>query len=442
MRITMICIGSTGDVRPYLVLGRELRRRGHEVSICAFATFESAVRAEGLGFRPVSGDVKTFMANLMNGANGVAFLKQVRDTMREFIEPFLADLEAATEGAQAIIGTYFGQVFQSLAEMRRVPYVQTHYFPIDPNPQAPIASAPGQRVGKAWNLATYQLGHLLISTLEKYYLSDWRQSRGMSPRKLEAAPSYELCGHLIPVLYAISPLIMPRPARWGENIHMTGFWLDRRESSYQPDPALDDFLAAGEKPVYIGFGSMNAGDMAETLDIVREAVRESGVRAVLSTGWGGVTVPPEENLYVAGFVPHDWLFDRVSAVVHHGGAGTTAAGITAGRPTLVVPFGGDQPFWATRVKALGLGPHAIPRDRLTAPRLARALTDLTETPKYRVAARELGERLRLEQGEVIAANIIEHELRKWLREEGLPPDPALEQNRPAPPGPAASAPAG
>ena len=126
---------------------------------------------------------------------------------------------------------------------------------------------------------------------------------------------------------------------------------------------------------------------------------------------------------MAGFVPHDWLFDRVSAVVHHGGAGTTAAGITAGRPTLVVPFGGDQPFWATRVKALGIGPHAIPRDRLTAPRLARALTDLTETPKYRVAARELGERLRLERGEFIAANIIEHELRKWLREEGLPPDP-------------------
>lgn len=390
MRITMICIGSTGDVRPYLVLGRELRRRGHEVSICAFANFASAVKAEGLGFKPVSGDVKTFMANLMNGANGVAFLKQVRDTLREFIEPFLADLEAATEDAQAIVGTYFGQVFQSLAEMRHVPYVQTQYFPIDPNPQAPIASAPGQRVGKAWNLATYQLGHLLISTLEKYYLSDWRQSRGMSPRKLEAAPCYELCGHLIPVLYAISPLIMPRPARWGENIHMTGFWLDRRESTYQPDPALADFLAAGEKPVYIGFGSMTAGDMAETLDIAREAVLLSGVRAVLSTGWGGVDVPPAENLYVAGFVPHDWLFDRVSAVVHHGGAGTTAAGITAGRPTLVVPFGGDQPFWATRVKALGIGPHAIPRDRLTAPRLARALVDLTETPKYRVARARAG----------------------------------------------------
>ena len=113
MRITMICIGSTGDVRPYLVLGRELRRRGHEVSVCAFASFASAVKAEGLGFRPVSGDVKTFMANLMNGANGVAFLRQVRDTLREFIEPFLADLEAATEGAQAVIGTYFGQVFQS-----------------------------------------------------------------------------------------------------------------------------------------------------------------------------------------------------------------------------------------------------------------------------------------------------------------------------------------
>ena len=109
------------------------------------------------------------MANLMNGANGVAFLKQVREHHARIHRAVPADLEAATEGAQAVIGTYFGQVFQSLAEMRHVPYVQTHYFPIDPNPQAPIASAPGQRVGKAWNLATYQLGHLLISTLEKYY---------------------------------------------------------------------------------------------------------------------------------------------------------------------------------------------------------------------------------------------------------------------------------
>ncbi len=243
----------------------------------------------------------------------------------------------------------------------------------------------------------------------------------MSPRKREAAPSYELNGHTIPVLYAMSPLIMPRPTRWGENIHMTGYWLDDAASDYVPDPALEAFLSDGEPPVYIGFGSMTSGDMGDTLRIVMEAVKQSGVRAVLSTGWGGVSVPSRKDLFVAQFVPHDWLFKRVSAVVHHGGAGTTAAGILAGKPTLIIPFGGDQPFWGNRAYTLGLGPKPIPRDKLTVPKLTKALSLLTGTKKYRVAARELGERLHLENGAVIAANIIEHELRKWLREEGREP---------------------
>jgi len=421
MRITMICIGSTGDVRPYIVLGRELKARGHEITICAFADFEPVILKEGFHFKPVNGDVKALMANLMNGSTGVGFLKQVRDSLIDIIDPFLEDLEAACDGAEAIIGTYLGQVFQSLAEVRHIPYIQTHYFPMDKNPETPITSAPGQHGGKAWNLASYQLGHFVVSVMEKYYLADWREKHGMSPRKLEATPKYQLNGHTIPVLYAISPLVMPRPATWGENIHMTGFWRDDRDIDFTPSPELSAFLEAGEKPIYVGFGSMVSGDMGETLEIVLDAIRDSGVRAILSKGWGGKDIPVSDNVFVADFVPHDWLFNHVAAVVHHGGAGTTAAGIQAGCPTLVVPFGGDQPFWAGRVKDLGIGPKAIPRDKLTVSRLSKALTDLTSTKKYRVAARELGERLRLEQGHIIAANIVEHELRKWLREEGREP---------------------
>lgn len=417
MRITMICIGSTGDVRPYIVLGRELKARGHDVALCAFATFESLVTQNGLRFLPVSGDAKMFMSNLLDGSSGVAYLKQVRDTLRAFITPFLRDLEEATEGAEAIVATYLGQVLRSFAEMRRVPFVQTHYFPMDLNTQTPISSAPGQHVGKIWNAATYPLAYLLVSTLEKYYLSDWREAHGLAPRKLSTTGDYELMGHTIPVLYALSPLIMPRPTTWGENIHMTGYWRELPAQDYTPPPELEAFLASGEKPVYIGFGSMSSGNMEETLDIVAQAVRQSGVRAVLSIGWGKACVKGREDLYVADYVPHDWLFEQVSAVVHHGGAGTTAAGILAGRPTLIIPFGGDQPFWGNRVHALGIGPRPIARDRLTSERLARALGALTSTPRYRVAARELGQRLRLENGAANAADIIESELQKWRDEE-------------------------
>jgi len=418
----MICIGSTGDVRPYIVLGRELKARGHEITICAFQDFEPTVAKEGLGFKGINGDVKAMMANLMNGSTGVSFLKQVRDSLVDIIDPFLEELDAACEGAEAIIATYLGQIFQSLAEVRRIPYIQTHYFMMDKNPEAPITSAPGQRKGgKAWNLISYELGYFIVSVMEKYYLADWREKRGMAPRRLEGSPKYELNGHTIPVLYAMSPLVMPRPANWGENIHMTGFWRDERDVHFTPSPELSAFLEAGEKPIYIGFGSMVSGDMGETLNIVMDAIRESGVRAILSRGWGGENIPADPNVFVADFVPHDWLFQHVAGVVHHGGAGTTAAGIQAGCPTLVVPFGGDQPFWAARVQDLGIGPKAIPRDKLTVSRLSKAFMDLTTTKKYRVAARELGERLRLEKGAVTAANIVEHELRKWLREEGREP---------------------
>ena len=421
MRITMICIGSTGDVRPYIILGRELKARGHDVAICAFSEFEQSILNEGMRYKRMRGDAKTLMGTLMNGSSGVMFLKQARDALVNLMDTILEDFEAACEDAEAICATFLGEVIQSIAEAKKVPYIQTHYYPMDFNYDTPIASAPGQRAGKVWNKATYQLAYMLISILEKYYLDDWREAHGMKPRKLVTKPKYELNGHTVPVLYAMSPLVMPRPSEWGENIHMTGFWLGKGTPDYTPDPALEAFLHNGEKPIYVGFGSMVNAEMRETLDVVLEALRQSNTRAVLSTGWGGVKIPERDDIFVADFVPHDWLFRHVAAVVHHGGAGTTAAGIQAGRPTLIVPFGGDQPFWGARAGELGIGPKAIPRDKLNVSRLTKAFIDLKETKKYAVAARELGERLQKEDGAVIAANIIEHELRKWLRDEGREP---------------------
>ena len=420
----MICIGSMGDVRPYIVLGRELKKRGHDIAICAFASFADTVKKENMRFKPISGNVSQFMANIMKpGAKGVAFLKEVKDSFIDIRESFLGDLEAACDDAEAVIATFFGQVFQSIAEVRHVPYIQTQYYPMDMNSMAPISSAPGQRAGRAWNLTTYQLGYLLISLIEKTYLAQWRSSRGMSPRKLHRQPDYMLNGHVIPVVYAMSPLVMPRPTTWGENIHMTGAWLDDQQSDYQPSAELKAFLDAGKPPVYIGFGSMTGNNTAKIYKVVRDAVRSSGTRAILCTGWSKTDVQSEHDLCVVSFVPHDWLFPRVSAVVHHGGAGTTAAGLEAGKPTLIIPFGGDQPFWGERVRALGVGPKPIPRERLSATKLAKALHLLTSTRSYQVAARELGEHMRAEHGVEIAANIIEHELRKWLRDEHR--DPAI-----------------
>lgn len=417
MHITMISIGSTGDVRPYLLLGRELRSRGHEVTLCAFAAFEDMAISEGIRFCPLSGDVHTMIENMMNGSQFMTSLNKLRLMLKPILRPFLDDLMRSCEGAEAIIGTYFGAVLPSIAEKFGVPFIQTHYYPMDMNDSVPISSAPGLRAGRMWNRITYRVGNLIISSIESYYLASWRQEQGMSPRKLSDKPIYEIGGHQVPILYAMSPLLMPRPCAWDENIRMTGFWVDTDSRDFTPPESLTEFLSSGETPVYIGFGSMVRGDMGKTLHIVLEALRRSGLRAVLSKGWGVDSFVCDKNIYLADYLPHDWLFERVSAVVHHGGAGTTAAGVLAGKPTLVIPFGGDQPFWAARVRDLGVGPPPIRREALTVRRLTRALKDITTTRRYVVAAEELSERLRLENGTIRAADIIEQEVGKWLAQD-------------------------
>lgn len=418
MRFTMICIGSTGDVKPYVLLGNELQKRGHDVAICAFTEFETLAKQNGLRFYPLSGDVHAFMSSIMKpGTKGVTYLKQIRSIFLEILSPFLHDLEAACADAEVIVATYFGEVIQSIAEQRGVPFIKTHYFPMDPTAQMPISSAPGLRMGRVWNRTSYMLAYLIISTLEMYYLKNWRRGNDMPARRLRSAPRNQIGGRRVPVLYAMSPLLVSRPADWDDNIYMTGFWLDQQETEYEPSPELAAFLAAKPKPVYIGFGSMTSGDMQETLGIVLEAVKHSGIRAVLATGWSNSETEACDNVYVMRqYVPHDWLFTRVSAVVHHGGAGTTASGLCAGKPTLVIPFGGDQPFWALRVRLLGLGPKPIRREKLTVVKMAQALTRLMTEDKYRIAAERIGKRLRAENGISNAADIILRETERWPAE--------------------------
>lgn len=150
----------------------------------------------------------------------------------------------------------------------------------------PISSAPFRKLGKWWNVLSYRIGYLLISALEHRYLSDWRKENDMAKRRVRLRPDYDVKGKQVPVIYAMSPTLVPRPEDWADNIHMSGFWWDERPVDYKPDPALAEFLRAGDEPVYIGFGSMVSGDMGELAEIIRQAVKLSGVRAVVALGWG------------------------------------------------------------------------------------------------------------------------------------------------------------
>lgn len=199
--------------------------------------------------------------------------------------------------------------------------------------------------------------------------------------------------------------MIPKPKDWGSHIAISGFFFLSLANNYTPQPDLAAFLEAGPPPVYIGFGSIVVDDPRAMTKLIFEAIRKTGQRALVSKGWGGfgtdaLDVP--EGVFMLGNVPHDWLFKHVSCVVHHGGAGTTAAGIALGRPTVVVPFFGDQPFWGAMVAKAGAGPLPVSSKHLTAENLAAAILEALK-PSVLERAHELGEKIKSEQGNHIGA---------------------------------------
>ncbi|HEU4547149.1 MAG TPA: glycosyltransferase, partial [Microlunatus sp.] len=210
----------------------------------------------------------------------------------------------------------------------------------------------------------------------------------------------------LPVLYGMSPQVVPQPPEWRPHRTITGYWMLPAGSGWQPPRVLADFLGAGPPPVCIGFGSMSGRDPEALTDLVLAAVRRAGVRAVLLSGWGGLTEQPADDVVVVSEAPHDWLYPQMAAVVHHGGAGTTAAGLSAGVPAIVIPFAVDQPFWGSRVAALGVGPAPLPRRRLTVENLGDALRRTVADRGMEQRARELGARIRAEDGVGEAVRVI------------------------------------
>ncbi len=414
MNITMLSVGSTGDVRPYVLLGKELSSRGHQITIAAFSCFSSMVEQAGLRFFRLSGDAEKMMhAILAPDTNGLSFLPRLKKSMGSVAQDLIQDMSDSCADADAMVCNFFGTIYYSIAEKYRIPCIQTQYFPMDPTRDMPISVIRNQHLGAMVNEMTYKLGYLLIGALEKSVLSDWREANHVPARLIHAHPDYLVNGHLVPVIYAVSPHVLPRPADWAENIRMSGFWFDEEPGNPEPAETLVRFIEDGSRPVYIGFGSMNSGNMNRLMTVVLRALHATKLRAVIHTGWSGAHLRSNRSVFFTDFVPHDWLFPRMQAVVHHGGAGTTASGLRHGKPTLIIPFGGDQAFWGSRVFRLGCGPRPIARERITVSRLSSALLDLTSRVSYRTAADALGKKLAEEHGIRIACDMIEQEIARW-----------------------------
>lgn len=426
MRLLLLATGSTGDVQPMAALARALASRGHDVTLMAFEALAPLAEGTGARFVPLPVDAGRYIGSVIRpGSSAWTYIGRLTGAIRGAIEPMFERMLAGAEGMDAVVATFFGASIYAICQSLGVPLFEVSYCLTDTTGDAclPVLAQPRWpgALRRPLNRATYRVAYGLISGVERRYVAPLCRARGMASRTMAHGPNYQIGDWTVPVLYACSGHMVPRPPEWPDNLHITGFFIPPEAKAEPVNPALQAFLDAGETPVYIGFGSMKSGDMALLRGMLAQALAETRLRAVIAPGWSDL--PAEgwgPGVYaLEGYVPHAWLLPRVRAIVHHGGAGTTAAGLRAGLPTLIVPFGGDQFYWGDRVHTLGCGPAPLLRRSLRGDRLAQALRELVDTPAYAENARRMQALLLAEDGCARAADIIEDSLAGRVR----PPAP-------------------
>ena len=404
MRVVILSFGSRGDVQPYIALAIALKAAGHQPVLATHAEFAPLIALYGIEHRLVQGNSQELMRSpeglrwLESNKNPVRFYRGLVDLARPLVEVMFESAANAVHDAEAVIFHPLAINAYFAARKRGVPAWMAGLQPWTPTRELPLAVAhlgfPLTRRGNYWSHIVFE--YMMWAAFRS-------QANAWARKHLDMArmpqPFAEVRRDKVPVLYGFSEVLMPRPADWQDNVHITGYWFLDQPPGFVPPPDLERFLAAGPKPIYIGFGSMVDRSPEQTSHLVLDALEKTGQRCVLSQGWSGLSnMRNSDRVFSVGSVPHDWLFPKMSAVVHHGGAGTTSAAMRAGVPAVVVPFFADQHFWAARVKRAGLGPKPVPKQMLTARRLARALSDVVTNDKMRVRAQAAGEVIRSEQG--------------------------------------------
>lgn len=314
---------------------------------------------------------------------------------------------AAAHGMDVVLAGIGGLfIGTAIAEKLDLPLVQAYVFPFTPTREFSSVLTP--KLPTILNRFSHHMARQLM-------WQGFRSADAIARKKVLNIPEAPFLGsfnsksiHNMPILYGFSPAVIPAPSDWNGNTHITGYWFAEETADWQPPTALLDFLQSGSPPVYIGFGSMSNRNPEQTADLVIQALALANQRAVLLSGWSGLqknNLP--DSIFMMDSIPHSWLFPRVSAVVHHGGASTVAAGLRAGVPSIVIPFFGDQPFWGQRIADLGVGTKPIPRKQLTAERLATAIQKAITNQDMRQRAATLGKQIQAENGIVSAVKVFD-----------------------------------
>jgi len=413
MQVTIIAAGSRGDVQPYVALGKGLEEAGHTARVLASKDFQDLIAVHGLEFFDLGGSIQAVaqsLEGLLEQGNFIKILSSMGPAAQRLVGQAAASGLAACQGSDLIIGGLGGLfVGIALSEKLGIPFVPALLYPFTPTREfaSVLSPFPKTRLPSWANRLSHRLAQQML--WQTFRAAD-NKARGEVLRISPASfwgPFSTLQQKGQTILYGYSPQVIPFPKDWDDSIQVTGYWFLEPSPGWEPPADLVSFLRSGPPPVYVGFGSMVNKKPEETADLVLRALARSGQRGVLSAGWGGLRRDElPETVFMIGSMPHDWLFPRMTAVVHHGGVGTTAAGLRAGIPAIVTPYFGDQPFWAQRVYELGVGPIPIPRQRLTVDRLAESIRCAVSDTAMREKAVCLGERIRAENGTARAVALI------------------------------------
>ena len=422
MRITILTYGSRGDVQPFIPLSLGLMESGHLVRLAGPFRFQNLVEEHGIKFVPLAGDPENLSRRFNDaGNNFVKMIAGMLDYVSEIAVDVLQQSEQACEDADLIIHTFLHAAgAHTIAREKGIPDIHIQTFPMfTPTGDYPNVTLPDWKI-HVLNYLTHIMSIKMSWWGSRLGFEQIRRRARLPKRRLYWPFDKDPARPQTPILCAWSPSLLPPSRDWPSNAFVTGWYFLESTRRFSPSSALKTFLESGDSPVCVSFGSM-INQAADKIDrIVRQALAQTGNRGIILSGWGQVRNSSSENLLYLDAVPHDWLLPYCKLIIHHGGAGTTSAGLQAGLPNIVIPFTVDQPFWGRRVHAIGGGPEPIPVKKLSPERLAQAILK-AEAEASRERAASIGRTIRKEDGVSVAVRLIEKTSNDFFRSNQPPP---------------------
>lgn len=410
MNIILCTMGSRGDVEPYVALGVELKKLGYDVFVSSPLVYQELIQNAQLNYIAINAVNPQDLLKIPEVEEAFAQGKRIKSMAilmkksKSIVTDFLREMYNATKGMDAVIASMILYGAYDGAEKQGIPCFYGLLNPAVPTREFPSVMTP--------HIPPYlnKLSHICLEKgfwlFFKKACNRLRKTEWSLP-KLTVCPAKIIRTRNLPILLGFSKAIVPKPTDWANEI-ITGYWLLEYDEKYDPDPELVKFISSDENPpIYIGFGSMPIGDADRLLDMLQDALTISNQKAVVFLSYNKAKLREKsERIFLTKQVPHNWLFPRVSAAVIHGGAGTCAASMKAGIPTIVIPFMGDQTFWGEQIHKKGVGPKPVPFKKINSKILAELIKEAVTNKQMRENARHLGEVLQKENGSALAAAVI------------------------------------